>query len=315
MNASIDLYLVSERVLVLFFTMFAGIAARRLNIIDDATTKKLSKLLVNITQPLMIITSFQIMYDAKLLFDGFRIVVASVIIHVLAAAFAFIAFFKLKKLSERIIFEFGVIFANCSFIGYPVLKAVFGDEIAVFYGSFYIIFFNMFIWTWGLHILRRGKSGIKVPKWKIFINAGTLPCVIGVAVYLTQIKLPSPLFSAMKLVGDMTFPLSMIIVGSLIAHIKILKVLTNPRMYYFLAVRCFIFPCLILALCLLLRIDRTLGYLCVIMTAMPSGANTAIFSELYEADSKLGAESVGASTLVSVLSIPCIIMLLNFFYK
>ena len=58
MNGTV--FLVGERVITLFLILFAGIIARKLNIIDWAATKKLSALLINITMPLLIITSFQI---------------------------------------------------------------------------------------------------------------------------------------------------------------------------------------------------------------------------------------------------------------
>ncbi|MDD4607503.1 MAG: AEC family transporter [Patescibacteria group bacterium] len=309
----VDISLVSGRVLIIFLTMFAGVFARRLKLIDEKSTKHLSSLLVYITQPMLIIDSFQMDYDASKLLDGAAISVASVGVHLLLAFLSFFVYRFVRDKEERKIYEFGTIFTNCAFVGYPVLSAVLGEELGVFYGSFYTIFFNLFIWTYGIILLNRGKGGTKLNYFKVFVNAGTVSVTLGILLYVSKIKLPYVVHSAVSMVGDMTFPLSMIIVGSLVAHVDFKALLFNFRTYLFLFIKLLVIPCIVMFLCIALGLDKKLVYICTLMASMPSASNTAIFTELFGGDAKLGARLVGVSTLVSVLTIPAIIYLLTTF--
>lgn len=316
MNDSI--FLVSEKVITLFLVVFAGIYARKINILDASSTKKLSAFLLNITQPLMIVTSFQIDFDAEKLKEGAGIFVLSVIVHLFTAAAAFFLFKPVKDYERRKVFQMCVIFGNCAFLGYPVLRVVFGDDLGVFYGAFYTIFFNIFIWTYGVYLISKKDSSqnksedkIKFPVKKIFLNAGMISSVIGIIIFVLRIKMPLVLFNSAKLVGDMTFPLAMVIIGSLICNIKLKEIFADRQNYYFIFIKLLLIPAIILFACRLLNLPKIYIYMGALMSAMPSAANAAIFAETYESDAKCGAADVGLSTLFSIISIPAIIWLIE----
>ena len=172
MNDSV--FLVGEKVLTLFLIVFAGIYAKKIKVLDDASTKRLSAFLLNVTQPLMIVTSFQIDFDAEKLKSGGGIFILSAVIHVFLAASGFLLYKPVKNIEQRKVFELSTIFCNCAFLGFPVLKVVFGDELGIFYGAFYSMFFNIFIWTYGIVLLSRNKTKdgekIRLPISKISPN-------------------------------------------------------------------------------------------------------------------------------------------------
>ena len=315
--------LVSEKVITLFLILFAGVIARKAGIIDWGATKKLSAFLLNVTQPLLIITSFQIDFNAEKLKNGLAIVVLSVIIHIFMAAAAFFIYKPIKNTGQKNIYEMATIFCNCAFLGYPVLKVIFGDELGVFYGTFYCIFFNVFIWTYGVYLMSgknktdkadktdNGGGKIKFPMSKIFLNMGIISSVIGIIIFISGIKLPTVLYDSSKMIGDMTFPLSMIIIGSLISDIKLKDMFLFARNYYYIFIKLLFMPLFVAAVCYLLKLPALLIYMGALMTAMPSGANVGIFAETYGADSKLAAITVGLSTLLSIGSIPLIMFFLS----
>jgi len=313
-------FLVGEKVLTLFLIVFAGIYARKINILDWSSTKKLSAFLLNVTQPLMIITSFQIDFDAEKLKSGINIFILSAVIHVFLAAAGFLLYKPVKNTEQRKIFELSTIFCNCAFLGFPVLKVVFGGGLGVFYGAFYAMFFNIFIWTYGIVLLSRNKSEskggekIKLPVSKIFINAGMIASVAGIIIFAFRLKLPPVLYESSKLVGDMTFPLSMVIIGSLIADIKPKEMLLSFKSlknYYYLVIKLIFMPVFIGTVCYMLKLPPLLIYMGALMSGMPSAANVAIFAETYESDAKTGAVNVGLSTLFSIVSLPFVISVLD----
>ena len=308
-------FLVIEKVTTLFLILLAGIIARKTNTIDWPATKKLSAFLLNITQPLMIITSFQMDFDSEKLKNGFSLFALSVIIHVLTSAVVFLFYKPIKSGDERKVYEMATIFCNCAFLGYPVLKVIFGDELGVFYGAFYAMFFNIFIWTYGVYLITRKAGGrsfaINFPVKKIFLNAGMISSVLGIVIFLTGIKLPGVLYDSSKLVGDMTFPLSMVIIGSLISDINPKDMFLSAKNYYYIFIKLIFVPLCVGLICYTLKLPRLITYMGTIMSSMPSAANVAIFAETYGSNSKLAATNVGLSTLFSIGTIPLAIYFLE----
>jgi predicted permease len=219
-----------------------------------------------------------------------------------------------KDFEKRKVFQLSAIFGNCAFLGYPVLRVVFGDDLGVFYGAFYAMFFNIFIWTYGVYLISKkdnAENKIKFPVRKIFLNAGMISSVAGIIIFALKIKMPPVLFNSAKMVGDMTFPLAMVIIGSLIYDIKLREIFADKKNYYFIFVKLLLLPVIILFACRLLNLPRLLVYMGALMASMPSAANAAIFAETYESDAKCGAANVGLSTLFSIGSIPFIIWLIE----
>ena len=308
------MFLVSEKVITLFLIVFAGIYARKLNITDAGSTKKLSALLLNITQPMLILTSFQIDFDAEKLKEGAGIFILSAVSHIFFAAAAFFLFKPVKNFEQYKVYQMSAVFCNCAFLGFPVLQVIFGNELGIFYGAFYSMFFNIFIWTYGVYLISKqsGSGGkLKFPVKKIFLNAGMISSAAGIVLFALRIKMPPVLFNAARLTGDMTFPLAMIIIGSLICDIKLRDIFTNKKNYYFIFIKLILFPASVLFICKFLNLPDLYIYMGTLMAAMPSAANAAIFAETYDSDAKCGAANVGFSTLISIISIPFIIWIIE----
>jgi predicted permease len=320
-NININVFLVSEQTIILFIIAIAGIYARKTKIIDAASTGAMSRLLLNVTQPLMIITSFQMDFDPEKLANGFTVFATSVILHVSTAVLVFFIYMPFRKnRGDKKIYEICSIFNNCAFLGYPVLKVVFGGELGIFYGSFYAAFFNMFIWTYGVYILTKEDKGKKTnaPKpsvisgaAKIFLNAGFIASVLGLVLFVLRVRFPPVVYQSAKLVGDMTFPLSMLIIGSLISDLDFKGLFLSAKNYYYIIIKLFGLPLLTAVILRALGADTYLIYVAAVMASMPAGAHTAIFAENYNANSALASKLVGLSTLFSIATIPFILYILG----
>ena len=315
-----NIFLVGERVITLALILLAGVYARKINILDDATTKKFSAFLVNITQPLMIIASFQMEFDIDRLREGAWIFVVSAAVHLIVAAIAWLLFKPVRNFEARKIYQMGTVFANIGFLGFPVLSVIFGYELGIFYGVFYTMFFNFFVWTYGVYLISKKsdeknmesmESKVKLPLRKIFLNANMISSVAGILMFVLRIRIPTVLLDSVQLVGDMTFPLAMIIIGSLICTIKFKEVFADKRIYYFLFVKLLLLPVVMLLIGAMLNIPSLFVYIGALMLAMPSGALVAILAETYESDAKAAAANVGISTLFSIITIPAVLWIIE----
>lgn len=309
---------VIQKVIVLFLVMIAGICARKFKIIDQKSTKVLSSFLVNISNPLLIIYSFQIDFDLEKLKTGALIFLLSAVMHIVCTVLSAVFFSRVKEIKQKSVYEYGLIFANYGFMGFPVLMAIFGD-IGLFYGAFFTAFFNLFCWTYGVYIMNRHSDSqsdkFQVPWKKIFLNAGLIAIIIGILLFILKIKLPSPVFDAFKMVGDMAFPLSMIIIGSLVSVLDFKKLIKSYFLYFYSFIKLIILPLLAIAVCYILKLPSLISNICVVMAAMPTATNTAVFTEIYDGDSPLAAQCVGITTLFSVATIPLIMYIANYVFS
>ena len=183
---------------------------------------------------------------------------------------------------------------------------MFGD-VGVFWGSFYVIVFNIVTWTYGMYILGRARSSIKINFVKMIWNYGTTPCLIGLALFIFRVKLPSPVLSAMIYLGSLCTPISMLIVGSLLATIPFKKLFSTPKIYYSCAIRLIIIPLIVILIGKAVGLGRDMLLFSAIMACVPTAANSAMFAERYDLETVYAAHVVGMSTLLSAATIPLMI--------
>jgi predicted permease len=110
----------------------------------------------------------------------------------------------------------------------------------------------------------------------------------------------------------MTAPLAMLIVGSILAGIDFKSLFSGFPLYYGTAVMNILLPLATIAVLKVLGFNGVVYGVCVSVIAMPAGANTPIFAELYGGDSLFASRVVAFSTLFSIISIPLVLMISNF---
>jgi predicted permease len=187
--------------------------------------------------------------------------------------------------------------------GLSLLASLFGN-IGVLYGSVYIAAFNIFLWTNGVMIFSDTKKLDRNTIKKVLLNPGIVSVVIGILLFIFSLKLPAPVASAVEMVGSMTSPLSMLIIGATIADCELKKLFRGWNLYYITAVRLILIPLLAFVVLKLVGLPDMLLKVCVLVVAMPIATTTAIFAELYDSDSIFASRTVVFSTLLSIITIP-----------
>ncbi|NSW91496.1 MAG: AEC family transporter [Firmicutes bacterium] len=297
---------VINQVIILFLTMITGFVAKKRDIINNDTIKKLSEILLRITLPAMIIFSYNRQFSKELLAKGGIMLVYSLAIHLFGILLGNIIYWKYPKNIKNVL-KFVTIYSNCGYMGLPVLEALYGQT-GIFYASIYITIFNILTWTNGVMIFT-GEKDIKSMK-KALVNPGIIAVFIGLVIFFFSIKLPYPILKTLEMFGSMTTPLSMLIIGALIANTDFKKLFSGFALYYVTAIRLIILPLLTLITLKITGInDYTLLGSCVATAAMPAAANTAVFAERYNGDSVFASRVVAFSTIISMITIPVIFLL------
>lgn len=305
--------LLLNMMITLFIVCVVGFIARKTGIINSDFSKKLSTLIIKIAQPFLIISSVMSAdYSKDNLILGFAVLGIGLLCHILLAVVAFLYTKPIKKFNESKITAFCMIFANCGFLGLPVIGAVLGKE-GVFCCAFYVVSFNLFLWSYGMILLGRGRDDIKLSPKKMILNFGTLPCIIGIVLYVLKpyFALPAPVTQSFDYLGSLCTPVSQLIVGGLIATRPLISLFNNYKLYLFSLVKLLVIPSIAIFACKLLGLGEFMTQFIAIMTALPSATNSTMFGEIYDIEPEYAAQVVGTTSILSVLSVPLILMIAN----
>ncbi len=307
----IDQQTLYNTLLKMVVPVVAGYTVAKAGVVKGDFAKKLSTLILYVCQPFMLATAtFGAEYSDTLFKRGLLALLCGFIGHALAAGIGFCGtcFFK-DKARGRII-EHCVVFGNCGFFGFPVLKAAFGD-IGLFCGGFFIAAFNTVLWSYGMIIIGRANKELKIKLTKIFLNAGTIPCVLGVVLYALRFKLYAPIYDSMTMIGDVCTPLSLILVGIMLARVPLRSYIKEYSSYYGMVLKLFIIPIVTGVIMKLLGFSDFFTLLSAMMMALPTASSTAMFAETYDLHPDIAAQTVGVSTLISVVTLPPVMILVQ----
>ena len=297
----------------LFLLMACGFFARKKGIIDDVASKRLSTLIIKIGQPMMIISALtEAEFSYENLGDGFLYIGIGIIFHAVMGGLAFILCKGFKDLDERKITEFSLMFVNGGFIGFPILEALFGAK-GLFLAAFFNISFHLFIWSWGVAILARKRSDIKLTVRKIFINLGSIPCLIGVLIYMLVIPFPSFVLPAFLskfflYLSNLCTPISVLITGALLATRTPKQIFGSGKIYYFSAMKLLVLPLIVCVICKLIGLPQDMTLFVTVEAALPAASSITMSSEIYGLNSGYASQTVGTSSLLSVGTLPLVLL-------
>lgn len=301
------------QVLALFVMMGVGLFARKMGYMSDETKKGMTDILIKIVTPAVVISSFSKTFEQEKMTNAWIVLCGAIIMHLILCAFSFVLF-KNETKDKRAVLRFGTIFGNFGFMGLPVLQSLFGSD-GVFYGAMFHAAFYFFSWTFGVSLFVKPQSTKETLK-QIF-NAPFVSVVVGVIMYLSPFRLPNFLQNVVDSFGNMNTPLSMMIVGSIFADVKLKEVFSEKKIYIAAAIRLIGAPTL--AMLIVLGLNATdlfdmhgIPYQVIIAEeAMPCAAYAAIFATKFGSDAKLASKMVAIATASSIITIPLIVWIMQ----
>nr|WP_325241364.1 AEC family transporter [uncultured Oscillibacter sp.] len=289
-----------SEMLVLLFAIAAGFLANRMGILGGGTDKKISRLLLAITLPSMILGSVctgEALPEAGVVLGTLGV---AAVFYLLEFAFVLAAPPLLGGTpGQKGVWRYTLAFPNVAFIGYPVVSALFGPE-ALFYAVILVLPFNLMTFTLGPLMLTGAKRFSLRQMFSPCVAASILALVLA----LGRLRPPAMIGEALEFVGGVTVPLSLLFVGSLLAGLPLGRMLASPRLWILTAVRLLALPSV---LCFLLRwmgTDPLILGVAVIQMAMPAAVNGSLLCMEYGGDAECMAQITFVSTLASIVTIP-----------
>lgn len=298
---------VIQQVLSLILMMAVGWGLRKKGILTNSVNRSLSEILINVSMPCLIIKSFNVNFSSSLMVNAWTILVYSFIIHALMIGFCQVWYCKIHIIKKPV-FHFATVFSNCAFIGFPLTHGLFG-EIGVFYTSMFLIPFNLLVFSYGVMLFTK-ETGVKKILLDLVRNIPLIATFAGILIFVFNIEIPSFCLAPLTHVGNMTTPMSMFVIGSMLADAKVQDVFTGLDIYYLSLIKLIVAPLMCYLLIRHLITDQTILKILIILVAMPTATLVGIFAEKYDGNRQAASLCAFITTALSMITIPLITVII-----
>jgi len=312
--------IILSQIFILAVVVIIGVIAAKLKVLTPSTKDMLSKVIFNISLPLMLFTNF-LKLDAtpRLLANSFIVLTVSgfVIFFLLLIGWLAARLFNIRG-GEAAVFKAHSMFGNTIFLGFPLITALYGVE-GLLYASMFQLISNLIMWTVGVVVLTHGngtswkKSLIKV------LNPNTIATLAGLTFFLLAIKLPGLLVKPLSELGAANTWLSMLYIGAMLAFSDVGGLLGKKSLYILSMDRLVIAPAILILLFALSASvfgtapEKLVVSVVILEASMPCMASVVIMAKELGADDRLAVGNVFVSTLLSIITLPLVMMAINYF--
>lgn len=296
------------QMLILLVIVAIGFISRRCNLMGGDFDKRLSAFIIDISCPALILSSV----------FGESLPDRSLIVPLLGVGFATYGILLLVAMAvarllgrddvERGIISFMVMFANVGFLGYPVAASIFGPE-AVFYASLLNCPNSLFVFVFGTTFIKGGRATLRSFDWHLLFCPAMIASYISIVIVALGITgLPRVITQPLTIIGGITVPGALLIIGSSMADVDIKGAFRNPRVYLVSAIRLVAVPVFIFfvfkALALVVPISPLVIAINTIIIGMPVASYGTMFCLRYGRDETFMVQCTLLTTVLSAVTIP-----------
>lgn len=295
-------------VMVMLFTMvILGYAACKLGYMGDKFDKKLSSIVVDITCPLLVLSSVmgEEMPDRSLILP---LVGVGFLTYIILLVFGFwVPRFISKNHDDQGMIGFSLMFANVGFIGYPIVASIFGPK-AVFYAALLNVPNTFFIFTAGV-MLVKGEYSIRQFNPKVLLSPALIGAFIAALLVAFGVHTPEMIARPITMVGNITVPAALMIIGSSMARLPLREIIGSGKVYATSFLRLVIVPLSVYFLFRLCGVNTLINNINTVVIAMPVASFGTMFCMKYGRNPSLMTEATFITTLFSIITIPLITLL------
>ena len=293
--------------LTLFAIVVVGYVAGKKEYMGGTFDKRLSKLVIDITCPALILSSAMTgeLPDRRYILPLLGI---SALTYVLLTGVAvWLPRLLTKRKDDEGVLGFAMMFGNVGFMGYPIVASIFGHE-AVFYAAVLNVVNTFAVFTVGT-ILITGKT-VNGPKFqkKVLWSTPMLSAYVTMLIVALEITgIPAWISQPLTMIGNITVPAALLIIGSSMSQLPLRSLLGNRTIYLTTLLRLALLPIGIHYLFTLLGFDPFVVGINTVVIAMPVATYGTILCLRHGKDTTLITEVTFITTLLSMLTIPLLV--------
>ena len=294
---------------ILFTIVILGYAACKLGYMGDEFDKKLSSIVVDITCPLLVLSSVmgKELPDRTLIMPLLGV---GFLTYIILLVFGFwVPRLITKNHDDRGMIGFALMFANVGFIGYPIVASIFGPE-AVFYAALLNMPNTFFIFTAGV-MLVKGEYSHKQFNPRVLVSPTMLGAFAAAIIVALGIHTPEMIARPVTMVGNVTVPASLMIIGSSMAKLPVREIIGSPKVYVTAFIRLVVVPVSLYFLFRVCGVGELINNVNTVVIAMPAASFGTMFCLKFGRNPSLMTEITFITTMGSIITIPLITQLFS----
>lgn len=318
--------IVLQQMVIIFILIGIGMILYRRKMISEESAKQISGLIINVTNPaLLICSALEDGPKASLQELGIALAAYAAVFAILIAA-GFVLPYVLR-VPRRLHYAYQVltVFGNVGFIGIPLASAVLGSQSLIFVSIFNLLF-NLLVYTFCTSLLQKaaaqqaaeaaeapishtqknapapaGRTGGRL---RMLVNAGTISAAVTIIFYLGNFHVPVIISSTLTYAGRATTLLSMLVLGVSVAQMAPKDIFSNPRLYAFTLLRQILVP---IGCMLLMRrfFHHTLILnTMLLMVAVPAANMPLMLAKQMDMETGSISQGIILTTILSLVTVP-----------
>ncbi len=300
-----------ETCFVICALMLVGFFGARRNVFPSGFSKALSLLLVNV---FLVATIFQSICAEETEITASELPHVLLIIslmHVLCYALGYITLRLFgKRLHADVSLELSIGVMNNLLVGLPILQALYGPT-AVLFAGLTSLPFNLLLYIYGVWRLSAGRDAAGAFRVKDVLSTCVVSTLLALVFFVFSLPVPNAVDRLLSVTASCSMPLSMIVIGITMGGERLRDALGDLRVYVIALFRLVIAPALTWLLLRELTDNALLLRSCVVIAGCPTGIVVPILSLRYERDDVLASNSVIVTTLLSLITLPVLLLLLG----
>ncbi len=293
----------ATQVSILYIMVAIGFICDKTKLFTEKTARALVNFLLYLVVPCMLIRSFtKIELTKHNLLMFFLSLILAFATHFISIALN-IPLFR-KKNNENPIYKYASIYGNVGFMALPLATEILGDE-GVFYCANGVIAFNIITFIHGVKLMSREEYKLNIKS--LLLNPGIISVLIGLPLFLLQVKLPVLISQPISYLAELNTPLAMLIFGTYLANTDIKTMFTDKKIYLTALIKLLVMPLLCIGIYRLCGVTGTLLVACAITACVPSANNTFMFASKFGRDAGLASKTVALVSFFSIITMPVVI--------
>ncbi len=308
--------------------MTIGFAARKKRIVEDRFSTSLAGFIFNFVFPCVVIKAiaFQSDYNPSQIRNSGSLILTSIVSMFILLGFGILV----NKISGKDddmsrIMLVNLMFTNFTYMAFPIMESLYGDV-----GSFYIAIYTIpvrvmfYVATPLIFTVRRGgefggwkKIGRDIVR--ALLSPPVVAVPIGMLILFAHIPIPKVFSGVVISLAAVATPMGMILCGVTLAAIPLSKIWKENRLILITILRLIAAPALILGIYLasshFMTWDPIVAKVCILYCALPAAATTTVMAIKAQSDATKAAQCVFLTTIMSVLTLPVWVLILDHIVK
>lgn len=299
-----------QQMIIFSLLIVVGVIARKKGVITRENTPQLTSLVLNYTMPAIILAS--ITGDAPHI-EGRELAMVFLAVAATLALLIIGSLLLARLLNYGREFN-GVIivmttFTNISMMGVPMIYSLFGPD-AMIYMTAFLLPFNILFFSYGYRWMSSNRQQQASGGWKHLLkilNPGIIACLLALTLYLANIPIPNLLAQPIHMLGAITGPLSMMLIGSFLLDMNWQEAIKDKKIWLFTFIKMLVLPVVIMLIMKQFIDNRLLLGVLLSAVSTPAGAGVPLLAQALNKQAyPLALKGAALTTLAALLTMPLV---------